>query len=290
MSKKVGVFCRLNAVRSPVLEALLANHNSEYSFFSGGVLGEEGAGLPEITNDFAKRLRLSNLKSHRNHIKNLEKKILEADFLLGADDLTCQMLSQMYPEKEFISIESRATELGIVLVDPINLVGYDFDHLLGKFLYCGFSSFRELGIHGNLFPISALIANKANIYEESKILLESLSTKGRQPLIVDCNFKFATKSNYSGLVPENQQFHFSTKSMITLNEADLVSVSLIKPSHEVTSWEGFVTSPEWSRWLHKLSRSRPIILLCTPIDIIEGEKHNSFLEALCSDRLVYRIS
>jgi len=290
MNRKVGVFCKLNAVRSPVLEALLASHHSNYSFFSGGVLGEEGAGLPEITNDFAKRLRLSNLKSHRNHIKNLEKKILEADFLLGADDLTCQMLLQMYPEKKFISIESRAKEMGIVLADPIDVVGYEFDYLLGKFLYCGFSSFRELGIHGNLFPISALIANKANIYEESKILLESLSTEGRQPLIVDCNFKFATKSNYSGLVPENQQFHFTTKSMITLNEADLVSVSLIKPSHEVTSWEGFVTSPEWSRWLHKLSRSRPIILLCTPIDIIEGEKHNSFLEALCSDRLVYRIS
>jgi len=288
MTKKVGIFCRLNAARSPLLEALLSRHYSNYSFFSGGVLANEGVGLPTISKVFSNSLGLSDLKQHSNNVRDQANSILDADVLLGADDFTCQLLEQMYPEKNILSIESRAREVGIALVDPVNLVDYEFNHFLGKFLYFGFSVFRELENQGNQFPISALIANQENIYGELKILLESQCVDGHQPLIVDCNLKFATKSQYLGLVPENQQFELPAKSMIALNEWAVNSISLIRPSHEVTSWESFITGLEWSHWLIELSRSRPIILLCTPIDIIEGVKHNSFIEALHADRMVYR--
>lgn len=271
-----------------MLEDFLSHHNSEYLFFSGGTLAKEGMELPEITKDFAKSLGLPNLKDYSNNAQNQGQLVREADLLLGADNLICQILEQMYPGKHVRSIEKRAMEMGVRLVDPVNSVGYEFNHLLGKFLYFGFSSFRELENQNNKFPISALIANKDNIFNELKILLESLAINQAKPLIVDCNFKFATKGEYLGLVPRTQQYECPSNLILNLNEQDLSSISLITPSHEVTEWESFIAAPEWRRWLIELSRSRPVILLCTPVDIMEGEKHNSFLEALNSDHLTYR--
>ena len=288
MSKSVGVFCRLNAARSPVLEAFLSLHNPDYTFFSGGILGQEGMALPGITRDFAKSLGLSNLKDSSTNVRNQEKMILEADLLLGADDITCQVLQEIYPEQHFLSIEGRAREMGVALVDPVDTVGYEFNHLLGRFLYFGISTFRELEDRINQFPITALIANQDNINSELVIFLESLSLRETNPLIVDCNFKFATKSEYLPLVPDNRRYEAVANSIINLNEEALSAISFISPSHELTSWESFVASPEWRRWLIDVSRSRPILLLCTPVDVIEGEKHNSFLEALNADRLIYR--
>ena len=288
MNKKVGVFCRLNAARSPLLEALLSHHNSNYTFFSGGIVAKEGMGLPEITRNFAKSLGLSTLKDYSNNLQNQTKNILEADFLLGADDLTCQMLEKIYPEKHCLSIEKQASQMGVALVDPVDSVGYEYNYLVGRFLYFGFSTFRELEYQNNNFPISALIANQNNICSELKILLESRPIGEMNPLIVDCNFKFATKGEHLGLVPKSQQFESKADSIIDLNEGDLSAISLITPSHEVTSWEAFVAGLEWRRWLINLSKFRPILLLCTPVDIIAGEKHNSFLEALNSDLLIHR--
>jgi hypothetical protein len=133
-----------------------------------------------------------------------------------------------------------------------------------------------------------LVANRDNIHSELVILLASLSMCSAFPLVVDCNFKFATKGEYLGLVPKSQQYEAVANSILNLNVEALSAISLISPSHEVTSWESFVASPEWRRWLIDVSRARPILLLCTPVDIIEGEKHNSFLEALNADRLIYR--
>jgi protein-tyrosine-phosphatase len=288
MHKKVGIFCRLNAARSPLLEAFLSRHNPGHTFFSGGIFAEEGTGLPGITREFAKSIGLSNLKDSSNHVRNQEKMILEADLLLAADDLTSQMLEETYPKKHFLSIESRAREMGITLVDPVNSVGYEFNYLLGRFLFFGFSAFREHEGEINSFPISALIANQENVNGELSKLLESLSLGDRNPLILDCNFKFATKGAYLGVVPENQRYQAVANSIINLNEDDLREISFISPSHEVISWERFVSSPVWRSWLAAVSRSRPILLLCTPVDIIEGEKHNSFLEAINADHLVYR--
>ena len=258
-------------------------------FFSGGTLASEGMELPKITKYFAKSLGLPNLKDYSNNAQNQGQLVREADLLLGADNLTCQMLEQMYPGKHVRSIEKRAMEMGVRLVDPVNSVGYEFNHLLGKFLYFGFSSFQESESQNNKFPISALIANKDNIFNELKILLESLAINQAKPLIVDCNFKFATKGEYLGLVPRSQQYECPSNLILNLNGQDLSSISLITPSHEVTAWESFIAAPEWRRWLINLSRSRPVVLLCTPVDIIEGEKHNSFLEALNSDHLTYRV-
>jgi hypothetical protein len=120
------------------------------------------------------------------------------------------------------------------------------------------------------------------------MLHESLPIGQTRPLIVDCNFKFATKGEHFELVPKNQQYETAANLILNLKEEDLGSISLISTSHELISWESFIASPEWRRWLISLSRFRPIILLCTPVDIIEGEKHNSFLEALNSDHLIYR--
>jgi hypothetical protein len=120
------------------------------------------------------------------------------------------------------------------------------------------------------------------------ILLESLSVGDTNPLVVDCNFKFATNSECLGLVPASQRIEAVANSILNLNSDALSAVSFISPSHEVTSWEGLVASSQWRRWLMDISRSRPILLLCTPVDVIEGEKHNSFLEALNADHLVYR--
>jgi hypothetical protein len=261
-------------------------HFSDYTFFSGGVLAEEGIVLPGITKDFATSLRLPYVKVSSNNVRSQKQKILEADLLLAADDLTCQMLEEIYPEKRFLSIEGRAREMGVALVDPVNTVGYEFNHLLGRFLHFGFSSFRELEGHLNHFPITALIANEDNIYSELVIHLESLSMGDAYPLIVDCNFKFATKREYLGLLPNSRRY--DANSMLKLSEKDLGAISLIGPTHEVTSWEILVSSPEWRRWLIDVSRTRPILLLCTPVDIIAGENHNSFLEALNADRLIYR--
>jgi protein-tyrosine-phosphatase len=288
MTKKVGIFCRLNAARSPLLEALLSHQIPSYTFFSGGIVGKEGMELPGITRDFAKSLGIPNIKDCSSNVRNQEKMILEADLLLGADDLTCQMLTEIYPEKHFHSIERRARDIGVPLVDPVNTVGYEFNHLLGRFLYFGISSFRESEGQKNLFPILALIANQENIHSELVILKESLSIGETNPLIVNCNFKFATKVESLKLVPESQRYEAAARSLIDLNVDDLNSISVISPSHEVTSWESFVASPEWRRWLTNVSRTRPILLLCTPVDIIEGEKHNSFLEALNADHLTYR--
>jgi hypothetical protein len=271
-----------------VLEAFLSIHFSSYTFFSGGIIGEEEMGLPGITKDFAKSLGLLNLKDFSSNVLNQKKMILEADLLLGADDLTCQILKGIYPENEFVSIEGQARRMGVRLTDPVNTVGYEFNHLLGRFLYFGFSSFRESECQINQSPITALIANQDNIYSELVILLESLSIGGTNPLIVDCNFKFATKNECIRLVPDSQRYEAVADSIVNLNEEDLSAISLIGPSHEVTSWESLVASPEWRRWLIDISRYRPILLLCTPVDVIDGEKHNSFLEALNADRLVYR--
>jgi protein-tyrosine-phosphatase len=288
MTKKVGIFCRLNAARSPVLEALLSHQNASYTFFSGGILGKEGIGLPRITKDFAKSLGLTNLKDYSNNVRNQEKWILEADLLLGADDLTCQILEKIHPGQQFHSIEGRARETGVRLVDPVNSSDYEFNHLLGRFLYFGLSTFQEFEGQNNQFPISALVANQDNIQSELEIFLESQSVSEPNLLIVDCNFKFAIKCEYRRLVPETQQYESAANAILKLKEENLCAISLISPSHEVTSWEGFMASLEWKKWLIKISRSRPILLLCTPVDIIKGEKHNSFLEAFNSDRLIYR--
>jgi protein-tyrosine-phosphatase len=288
MSKKVGIFCKLNAARSPVLEAFLSHHVPNYTFFSGGILGEEGMGLPGITRDLVKSLGLSYLKDTSSNVRNQEKQIVEADLLLAADDSTCQVLEAIYPEKHFFSIERLARQMGVSLVDPVGKVGHEFNSFLGRFLYFGFASFQELEGWKNNFPILALIANQENIHSELEILLDSLSRGAINPLIVNCNFKFAAKSEYLRIIPSSERYESIASSIVNLNGNSLSSISLIGPSHEVTAWESFVSSPEWRRWLMNISRSRPVLLLCTPVDVIEGEMHNSFLEALNADRLIFR--
>ena len=288
MKQSVGIICRLNAARSPSLEALLSNHNSNDIFFSGGVHCDEDLPLPKITKDFAKRLSLTSIKLESTNIRSQEEFLLKADVLMGADDFICRELEKIYPEKRCLSIEKRAREFGVTLVDPVNLDGYEFFYALGKFLYFGFSTFQQLRGLASPFPITALIANQNNIQRELEILLESHRFDNVKPLIVDCNFKFATKAEYLTSVPSVQQFETSVRSILDLNFADTSLVTFVRPAHEVTRWEAFVSSPVWRSWLINLSRSRPVILVCTPVDIIEGEKHNSFLEALNADYLIYR--
>jgi hypothetical protein len=243
--------------------------------------------LPGITREFAKSLGLSNLKEISANVRNQEEKILEADLLLGVDDFVCNRLEQLYPEGNFFSLESQSREMGITLEDPVDTVGYEFKYLLGRLLFFGLYSFRQSECLNNSFPITAIIAEKRNLVDELKSFLES-SVGHEQPLIVDCNFKFATQGEYLGLFPRNRLHESVARSMIHLTESDLSSTTLIRPSYEVNSWEVFVASLEWRQWLVNLSKTRPILLLCTPVDIIEGEKHNSFLEALNADRLIYR--
>jgi hypothetical protein len=64
---------------------------------------------------------------------------------------------------------------------------------------------------------------------------------------------------------------------------------MISPSYEMAAWERFVASIEWRNWLKTLALKRPVILLCTPVDIIVGKKHGSFLEALPADEVIYRV-
>jgi protein-tyrosine-phosphatase len=289
LNKNVGIFCRLNAARSPILEALLAKHNPNYVFFSSGVDGREGMELPEITKEYAKILGLTNLKEFSSNVRNQEEGIIKADLLLGVDDFICNRLKILFPDGEFFSLESHSRDLGIELEDPVDKVGYEFQYILGRLLYFGLSAFRQLECQNNFFPITALIARKKNLVDELKIFLDSHSVGTEQPLIVDCNFKFATEGEYLELFPINKQHESVARSIIHLTEGDLSSISLIRSAYEVNSWELFVASLEWRRWLVNISKTRPILLLCTPVDIIEGEKHNSFLEALNADRLIYRL-
>ena len=146
-------------------------------FFSGGTLATEGMELPEITKDFTKSLGLPNLKDYSNNVQSQGQLVREADLLLGADNLTCQMLEEIYPGEHFHSIEKRAMQMGVRLVDPVNSVGYEFNHLLGKFLYFGFSSFRELENQNSnqLLEIKTKLKEGIKV-KELKILYPNLRT------------------------------------------------------------------------------------------------------------------
>jgi hypothetical protein len=111
---------------------------------------------------------------------------------------------------------------------------------------------------------------------------------GTKPLIINTNLKFAEQRYFPKLLSQEENLQIDYRYLHGQSLENLQNVTIVNPTHELAAWEKFVSSSAWWNWLRTCSLYRPIILLCTPVDIIEGQKHNSFLEALMADVLIYR--
>jgi len=283
-----GIYCIHNAARSPLLEALLTVHYPGITFFSGGVVAEEGNTLPKNSQDFAKVLGLESLKETSENVIAHKDFLESADLILGADGVITSVLQKLYPNKDVLSVEAHAKSMGVRLIDPINTSGYEFNYQVGKFLYCGLSLFRSVFDVPTRYPVTALIANQANIRDEAEKLYREQSSGEILPLLIDCDFKFAAKSTDMDFIPTEKQLPTDAKKLVEMSPSDLDSVMATRQSHEMPAWESFAASKEWSDWLRTVAAIRPVTLLSTPVDIIDGHKHNSFTEALPAEKLVYR--
>ena len=148
--------------------------------------------------------------------------------------------------------------------------------------------FSKLHSQPTSFGISAVVAHKPDILNEVKTNFASVSALGHKPLIVDCDFKYASRNDYLDFVPLSERILIDPNDLVNLDYEELISVTAIQPLHEMSAWESMMTNTNWRDWLRKMANQRPVILLSTPIDIIEGQKHNSFLEVLFAETLLYR--
>ena len=288
MSELIGIYCLRNAVRSPLLEALLKKTYPALAFFSGGIAANMGENLPINSKRFAKLLGLPETKDQSENLIHQRELLTESTLVLAADDLVFDAIAKVYTGKEVISIEKKADDLAIEVIDPVNLSGEEFEYQLGKFLYCGYSLFSEIYAKPSNFGISALVADKKNIKSEVKSLYCSEYTSGKKPLVIDCDFKFASKSDFLDFMTNEEQILIDPNDLLSLDQDELIAISAIRPLHELSAWESLMTTTQWRDWLHDMANQRPILLMCTPVDIKDGQKHNSFLEALFAEKMVYR--
>jgi hypothetical protein len=211
-----------------------------------------------------------------------------ATLIIAADDLVSDVITKVYADKAVISVEKKARDLEIRVIDPVNLSGEEFEYQVGKFLFCGYSQFSEIYAEPTTFGISALVANQQNIESEIKSLFGDENTLGNKPLVIECDFKFASKNDYLGFIPHEEQILIDPNDLLNLDYEELIGVSAIRPLHELSAWETLMTSTQWRDWLQGMANRRPVVLMCTPVDIKEGQRHNSFLEALFAEKMVYR--
>jgi protein-tyrosine-phosphatase len=287
MSLNCGIYCLHNAARSPLLEALLQKLYPEYSFFSGGVVAQEDRELPKNSKKYAKLLGLEDVKAKSEnviaHTENLEM----VGSIIAAEDVIADVFQRLYPEKRIYSVEKYARHSGLRVIDPIDIDGFEFDYQVGKFLYCGNSLFRKEIALTRKSAVTAIVAKQANIRSEVERFFLLQTVGDVRPLIVDCDFKFAAQSNDLGFISQDHQKRVDGRDLITLSHEELDGVWSTRQPHEMTAWEKFAVSKEWGEWLREISLHRPVILLCTPVDIVEGKKHNSFIEAMMADDLIY---
>ena len=288
MSGLIGIYCLRNAARSPLLEALLRKTHPDLTFFSGGIAAQEGDMLPKNSKKLAKLLGLPEIKIQSDNLVTQLELVNESSLIIAADDLISAVIKQVHPSKDIISVEKRAGELAVRVIDPVNLAGEEFEYQVGKFLYCGYSLFSKIYSKPSLFGSSAIVANQTNIYSEVKSLYNSESAAGNKPLVIDCEFKFASKNDYLRFIPDKEQIFVDPNDILNLEHEEIISISAIHPRHELTAWESLMTDARWRDWLRKIADQRPVLLMCTPVDIKEGQRHNSFLEALFAEKMIYR--
>jgi len=289
MTRNFGIVCMHNAARSILLETYLQSIYPEFTFYSGGIAAEDGKQIPKITTNFSHLLGLAPLKKFSENTKQIENKILSSDYIICADDLICTAVEKSHSHQNTISVSSFAEPLGIRLIDPVNCLTDEFSYQVGKFLLCGLSTFRHLveAPHNN--PIHALISKNKDFEEEAQKLYDSLTTNIAKPILINTNLKYADESSLRKLVPPEAILKIDYRELIYQDCDDFVDTAMISPSYEMAAWERFVASIEWRNWLKTLALKRPVILLCTPVDIIVGKKHGSFLEALPADEVIYRV-
>ena len=288
MSDLIGIYCLRNAARSPLLEALLKKTYPDFTFFSGGIAANVGENLPKNSKRLAKLLGLPETKDQSENLMNQSELLTEANLIIAADDLVSEVITKVYADKSVISVEKKARDLEIRVVDPVNLSGEEFEYQVGKFLYCGYSQFSEVYAKPTIFGISAVLAIQKNIESEIKSRYDGEYVSGNKPLIIDCDFKFASKNSYLGFIPDEEQIHIDPNDLLDLNHEELIGVSAIRPRNEMSAWESLMTSTKWRDWLQGMANRRPVVLMCTPVDVKEGQRHNSFLEALFAEKMFYR--
>jgi protein-tyrosine-phosphatase len=288
VSDLIGVYCLRNAARSPLLEALLKKTYPDFTFFSGGIAAHVGDNLPKNSKRLAKLLGLPETKNKSENLMNQSELLTEASLIIAADDLVSEVITKVYADKSVISVEKKARDLEIRVVDPVNLSGEEFEYQVGKFLYCGYSLFSEVHAKPTIFGIFALVANQKNIESEVRFLYHGQYASGIKPLVIDCDFKFASKNGYLGFITDEEQILIDPNDLLNLDYEELIGVSAIRPLHELSAWESLMTSTQWRDWLQGMANRRPVVLMCTPVDIKEGQRHNSFLEALFAEKMVYR--
>ena len=287
MSLNCGIYCLHNAARSPLLEALLKKLYPEIFFYSGGVVAQENQDLPKNSINYAKLLGLEDIKGKSENVIAHTENLENVGSIIAAEDVIANVFHALYPNKTILSVESHAKDLGLRVIDPIDIEGNEFDYQVGKFLYCGHSLFRKKIYSLSGSSVTAIVAKQANIRSEAERIFSSQSVGDVRPLIIDCDFKYATNSNDLGFISEDHQIKVDGRDLITLSHDELEGVLSTRQPHEMTAWEKFAVSKEWGVWLREISQFRPIILLCTPVDIVEGKKHNSFIEAMMADNLIY---
>lgn len=288
MTNLIGIYCLRNAARSPLLEVLLKKTYPDLTFFSGGIAAHVGENLPKNSKRLAKLLGLPETKDQSENLMNQSELLNEATLIIAADDLVSDVITKVYADKAVISVEKKARDLEIRVIDPVNLSGEEFEYQVGKFLYCGYSQFSEIYTEPTTFGISALVANQQNIESAIKSLYGEQYGSGNKLLVIDCEFKFASKNGYLSFIPDEEQILIDPNDLLNLDYEELVGVSAIRPLHELSAWETLMTSTQWRDWLQGMANRRPVVLMCTPVDIKEGQRHNSFLEALFAEKMVYR--
>lgn len=288
MSRTIGIVCMHNAARSPLLETLLQSLYPQYLFYSGGVGAKNGKAIPKISVDFSHLLGLPALKSFSENVLELKDLIDDSDIVFCADNLIFESLQSSYPCQKKISVADFAEPFGIKLIDPINCLADEFSYQVGKFLFCGVSAFRLLLDEPVLNPIYSIISTIRDIDVEAQKLFSSLSANDSRPLVINTNLKYADERTLINFAAPFKIRKFDYRHLLEQDCEDFLDVDMISPQHEMSAWEKFVVSSEWRDWLKTMSSKRPVILLCTPVDIIAGKKHGSFLEALMSDEVLYR--
>jgi len=286
--KSIGIICRHNAARSPLLEAFLQNIYPEYHFFSVGTEAKEGKALPKMSNEVSRLLGLLTLKECSEKIVPHDNRLLEADLIICADKKISEIVQKSYPNQNIISVTEFAKSKGIRLIDPANCPPDEFTYQIAKFLFCGVSTFRGLVEESKQNSICAIISKNENIEKETRKIFESFATISSTPIYISTNLKYADDGALLNLVPSENWLKIDYRKLVDQDVDDFPEVAMLSPSHEMATWEKFVVSIEWRKFLKTLSLKRPVILLCTPIDIVPERKHESFLEALTADKIIYR--
>jgi protein-tyrosine-phosphatase len=275
-----------NAARSPLLEALLSLHYPGNLFFSGGMAAINGQKMPNESKSLARISGWGNLKESSENLTSQNKLIVNSDFIIAADKLVSDAIKNFHPSSRIFSAEHFSKEMGLRIIDPINLKENEFNYQVGKFLFCGFNTFRKVFDQATNFSITAVVCRANESQKEVERIIVSNLQEEPNSLVIDCDFKYAARSLQFDLLNPLQTLQIDAGEMIELSPKELENVSMLRPIHELSSWESFVTSREWRMWLKEISTHRPIFLLCNPIELVPGSLHNSFFEAMMSDRVI----